>query len=307
MAKIILSYRKDVDNVGEIPTYNLSTYLALVNKGHEVKRIGQGHEINSLSDIPENEIKKYDLFLDIDCGRNKNGDHHFQLPSSKCPIPSAIRLVDSHGHPTLHRRTAKLYSHVFFAVWRRRELFVNHPSSHWSPNASDTIWFDYFQHLDTWRYPKYSFGFFGSAGGLSRADDLVSVCDDNNFHKYDVREIGKSWKRRWPRTAKAMANCRFLFNRGQKHDGPNQRVIESMLMKRPLITDRDKEDGMNILFIEGEHYLGYDNKSELANQMQWVKTEPDVASTMASKAYDEVRENHQVQNRVDQILEICLK
>ena len=124
-----------------------------------------------------------------------------------------------------------------------------------------------------------------------------------NTWKVDVREIGKSGGR-WPRTAEAMAHCKVLFNRGQKHDGPNQRVIESMLMERPLVTDRDKRDGMSRLFIEGEHYLGYDSDSELANNIQWCLREPSLAISMARRGYKLAVEKHQVKNRVEQILEV---
>jgi hypothetical protein len=303
MARILLGYRKDTDPEGEIPSYSLSTLNALIAAGHEVTCIGENHKWETIEQVKK--IKSYDLFIDLDCGRNKNGELHFLLQSGPCPIPSAVRFIDTHGYPSLHRRIAKNYSHVFFAVWSRRDIFSKHNSVHWCPNASDVFWFDTTKFFNKWDVLPYSFGFFGSKGGLDRADDLRSLCDGKDAYLCDIREIGRNHKRRWPRTAEQMANCKVLFNKGQKHDGPNQRVIESMLMNRPLINNRDKTDGMRNLFEEGEHYVGYESKAELAIQMEWCLREKELAQSMARRAYDLAINKHQVKHRVEQILKIC--
>jgi hypothetical protein len=307
MAKIILSYAKKTDEEGELPTYDLSTFNALINRGHDVMRIGENQEgYKNVNDIPLSEFKSYDLFLDLDCGKNKKGDQHFQYVEGRAPIPSAVRFIDTHGHPSLHKRMAGNYDHVFFAVWARRDAFTKHPSVHWAPCASDDRWFDYDLFPTEWKYPQKDFGFFGSKEGLERANELKDICikAPSNF-SYDVREIGKTFKRRWPRTAQQMANCKWLFNRGQKHDGPNQRVIESMLMNKALISNRDKTDGMAKLFQEGDHFLGYESKAQLFDQMKWCKNNEDLAKSMAFRAYRLVKEKHLVRHRVDQILEVC--
>jgi hypothetical protein len=309
MAKIILAYRRKTDEAGEISTYDTSVFEALLNRGHDVMRVGENQVgYQSVADIPITEFKSYDLFLDLDCGRNKHGDQHFQYQSGqRAPIPSAVRLIDTHGHPSLHKRMAGNYDHVFFAVWARRDAFASHTSAHWAPCASDDKWFDFDHHAHIWRYPKVDIGFYGSKDGLDRADEMRDICLNapSNF-SYDIREVGRTDKRRWPRTAEQMANCKILFNRGQKHDGPNQRVIESMLLCKPLITDRDKTDGMSKLFQEGEHYLGYDSRAQIFDQMRWCKSNEDLARSMAFRAYRLVKEKHLVRHRVDQILEVCL-
>lgn len=308
MARIIVCYRQDYDKQSRpMPSYAGSIAREL-SKKHELTFVGEGHKgcYSKMEEMPEKEIKKHDLFLDIDCGRSRDGKLHFQYHDKKCPIPNAIRLIDTHGYPSLHRRIAKNYSHVFFAVYRRRDLFSNLPSAHWCPNSSDDVWFDYLHWPKQWNNPENYFGFFGSKGGLERADDLVSLCTSREY-PFDVREIGAHNRSRWPGTAKAMANCKILYNRGQKHDGPNQRVIESMLMRRPLISDRDKEDGMSLLFEEGTHFLSYDSKAELGLHLDWALEEYDLASNMAKRAYILVKEKHLVKHRVQQIEEICLQ
>lgn len=308
-ATILLGYRLDLDKQGiPLHSYARSTHRVLEEMGHEVIPVGPGHALKNIDSVPEIVLRTSDLFLDIDCGRDKTGRFSFYCEYSetkKLPVKTAVRFIDTHGNPSLHRRMGKKYDHVFFAVWDKRDLFADHPSAHWCPNASDDKWFDYKNHSDKYEKPQFKVGFFSSKDGLSRADDLKRVCDLHHL-EYDIREIGSYNRQRWPMTAEAMANCLVLFNRGQKHDGPNQRVIESMLMARPLVSDRDDRDGMNKLFKEGDHYLAYDSRAELANHLQWCFYDYGLALSMALRAYEEVKEKHLIKHRIEQILEVCL-
>jgi spore maturation protein CgeB len=105
----------------------------------------------------------------------------------------------------------------------------------------------------------------------------------------------------------AMGACRNLFNHGQKHDGPNLRVMESMLMMRPLITDVDARSGMELLFTAGTDYIPYEAYSYegLEEAMKWAIYNPRDAAHIAANAYTEVNTKHLVQNRIDQILEVA--
>ena len=301
---IVLGYRQDTDK-RDVPimTYSNSTHHALLKLGHNVIPLGEGHGVRSFDKMARSVLDQQDLFIDLDCGRNEEGDLPFHCTEKRAPIPSAVRFIDTHGHPSFHKRAAKNYDHVFFAVWDKRDIFTHHPSVHWCPNASDAKYFYKDIQADLTDSRPIDVGFFGSKGGLDRADVLAEVCKRHAW-TVDIREIGKG-RNRWPTTSQAMAQCRVLFNAGQKHDGPNQRVIESMLMERPLVTDRDSRDGMKQLFEEGEHYLGYGSESELANNLEWCLKEPSLAVSMARKAYVRAIEKHQVKNRVEQILEVC--
>ncbi len=304
MANIILGCRKDLDKRGNpIITYSDSTHRALVELGHSVVLMGEGHKYTGFDDMLDGMIRQTDLFIDIDCGRNGKGDLSYHCTENKTPVPSVLRTIDDHGHPSFNRRAARNYDHVFFAVFDKRDIYASHKSAHWCPNASDAKYFykDILPDLNESR--PFDIGFFGSKGGIDRADTLKEIATRHSW-TCDIREIGKG-RTRWPATAEAMARCKVLFNRNQKHDGPNQRVIESMLMERPLVTDRDARDGMSELFTEGEHYLGYDSESELANNIEWCLREPSLALSMARRAYMCAIEKHQVKHRVAQILEVC--
>lgn len=317
MAKIILGYRQDwVGNTTNAvnTTYACSFARELKALGHEVLEIGEGHQTTLINKLSPLVLNTYDLLIDLDCGRSTDGKLKFQNENGDVKIPSAVWFIDSHGYPSLHRRMAKHYDHTFFAVWDKRDLFEPLKSSHWCPNATDVKWFNYTDFMDDYLEPDFTIGFFGSKDGLDRADLVKSICDRHNESimsstrlTYDIREIGRSWKIRWPRTAQAMANVKICFNKGQKHDGPNQRVMESMIMRRPLISDRDSRDGMKELFKEGDHFLGWETEAELANQIRWCIENKDLAESMADRAYKLVLAQHQIKNRVEQILEICLK
>ena len=303
MALVLLGCREDKDKHGEhVPSYTDSTIAALLTLGHTVTYMGEGQAFETFSDIPKEFLQRHELFLDLDEGRNSKGDLTFHCQEERAPIPSAVRYIDTHGYPAYHKRAARNYDHVFFAVWDKRDIFTHHDSVHWCPNASDAKYFYKSILPEEHDSRPMDVGFFGSKGGLSRADVLKDMGERHTW-KVDVREIGKNGGR-WPRTAEAMAQCKVLFNRGQKHDGPNQRVIESMLMERPLVNDRDTRDGMSELFEEGEHYLGYGSDSELANNIEWCLREPSLANSMARRAYTLAVAKHQVIHRVEQILEV---
>jgi len=280
-----------------VETYSSSMIRVLREMGHKVV------------DLPKNPYCEYndiDLLIDIDCGRDENGKLVWQGELGKIPIPSAVMFIDSHGYPDIHRRMAKNYDHIFFAVWDKRDLFTDHTSAHWCPNFTDDKWFDATKYTPV--VPIYDFGFFGSKGGLSRAEPMIKIASKMGYTA-TARQIAIGSKHRWPATAEAMNECEHLFNHGQKHDGPNLRVMESMLMHRPLITDSDPRSGMDKLFEAYTHYIPYEAYSYrgLEEAMKWVFDHPDEAANIADNAYRLVKEKHLVKNRLEQILEVVNK
>lgn len=286
-------------NNRKVETYSSSMVRVLRSKGH------------SVVDAPKSADRNYDgidLVIDVDCGRNEKGELIWQASEGRLPVPSAVMFIDSHGWPMVHKALAPNYDHVFYAVWDKRDLFTGHPSTHWCPNFTDMKWFngtEYPEPLPDEEHDAYHFGFFGSKGGLSRANRMVEIANDHGW-KPTARQVQKGQKHRWPNTAEAMARCQNLFNHGQKHDGPNLRVMESMLMMRPLITDVDERSGMSKLFRPGEHFIPYHAYSYegLEEAMVWAMENPLEAAVIAANAYTEVRTNHLVENRINQILEV---
>lgn len=302
--KILLHYRRDYHNGTLVPSYCESVRKALIDLGQDVYGIGEGQEFQipgSPHTILNDQLNPdtFDMLLELDNGRNKKDSLGFNEYST-VKIPKAVWFIDSHGQPDLHSKLARGFTHVFYAVWSRRDLFASHPSAHWCPNATDAVWFP-----RAVGSPVQDFGFFGSKGGLSRAQPLLDVCSRRGWTA-DVRQINGPHKPKFPYTAVEMGKCANLFNHGQKHDGPNLRVMESMAVGRPLITDVDPKSGMDKLFVEGEHYLGYEayTYKGLEEKMEYAMAHPGWCLSMADKAYQLVLEKHQVKNRVEQMLEV---
>jgi spore maturation protein CgeB len=84
------------------------------------------------------------------------------------------------------------------------------------------------------------------------------------------------------------------------------RVMESMLMKRPLISDCDPRSGMDLLFEPWVHYIPYQayTYAGLEEAMAWTIEHPVGAGAIADAAYEEVRDKHLVSNRIIQIMEV---
>lgn len=298
MAKILVAHNFKIHNKRAVENYALSMIRDLRFRGHEV--------FETVKEPPNPHSRLYDgmdLLLDIDCGRDSAGNLFWHGQERKPKVKSAVYFIDSHGYPTLHKRIAPNYDHVFFAVWDKRDLFAKHPSAHWCPNFTDHAWFD----GDAYRMAerRFDFGFYGSKGGLERAKPLIELANSNRWTA-DVRQVNIGERHRWPATAEAMAACRFLFNHGQKHDGPNLRVMESMCMLRPLITDQDPRSGMDKLFTPDVHYIPYEayTYTGLQSAMRFCIDYPERAKFIAQTAYNEVKAKHLVRNRMDQILEV---
>ena len=68
--------------------------------------------------------------------------------------------------------------------------------------------------------------------------------------------------------------------------------------------DLDPRSGLELLFEEGKHFLGYTNKADLETQMIHCMAGGLQGTTIAEDASNLVREKHLIINRAEQILEV---
>ncbi len=297
---LLIVFRQDVRRV-PVQCYAHSYVNEFRSLGYNVVTAGGNHEKQNITD---HDLKNIDFILEIENGRDENGNLPFQGSILDTNIPKGVLLIDNHGHSDLHEKIAKKYDHVFFAVWARRDLFKDHKSAHWCPNATDLKWFGYenFKHIQK----TNDVVFCGSKKGLIRAASLSEVCKKNGWIS-DIREVVKPRRHRWPATGEVMAASRVGYNRGQKHDGPNQRVMETMAGLIPLLNDSDATDGMNRLFTDNVHYMAYDklNERDLEQKLFYLLDNPGKAQQIAKAGYDEVCNKHLIKHRVQQIIHTC--
>lgn len=300
--RILFVYRTDIFRKKKCRNYPSCYVEELRKRGHEVVEVGENHEITRLEDAPN-----ADLLVEMENGRNSKGDLDFLQHSTHLGgIKTAVILIDSHGHPDWHEIVAKSYDHVFFAVWFRRDLFKDHPSAHFLPNATDLRWFDrdLFASKAEPGDDFFDFGFFGSRGGLDRADPMIAVAKEKEW-TYRVDQIDIPARRMWPATGDAMYHCFNLFNHQQKHD-LNLRIFESMAVGRPLIHSYDPASGIDDLFEKWVHYIPYDayTYKGLEDAMSFAMNSPGKSEEIAEAAYNLVASSHTVSNRVDRLLEV---
>lgn len=79
------------------------------------------------------------------------------------------------------------------------------------------------------------------------------------------------------------------------------RVFEIMGMKLPLVTNRVPD--LSEHFVEGSHYLGFDNVYEAVEKIQRVLKEPKKYEQMTDQAYEEVINKHTYSHRIQQIFD----
>ena len=92
--------------------------------------------------------------------------------------------------------------------------------------------------------------------------------------------------------------CALNYLRG---DIVNMRTFEVMAIGTPLINSRH-EDMDYYGFVEGEHYLGFENVLEMLDQIAWVQTNRDETNQMALRAREFVLSKHTYYHRAMEIL-----
>lgn len=130
----------------------------------------------------------------------------------------------------------------------------------------------------------------------AQRDALVNRLRADGFHiYYSIGEIYEEYNRLYNQSRVALSWSSLL-------DTP-ARVYEAMGMAVPLLCNRTPDLGE--LFVEGDHYLGFDSLEEAVRQFRRLVNEPEFASHLASTAYRKVLAQHTWDHRVQQILETC--
>jgi hypothetical protein len=83
----------------------------------------------------------------------------------------------------------------------------------------------------------------------------------------------------------------------------NARTFEAFGMSLPLVTNRVPD--LATFFVEGEHYLGFDNIDEAEAQVMKLLSDNELRDTMGHAAERKVKASHRWKFRANQILETC--
>jgi glycosyltransferase involved in cell wall biosynthesis len=96
--------------------------------------------------------------------------------------------------------------------------------------------------------------------------------------------------------------CKVALN-WSSLDDLNARTFEAMGMGIPLVTNRVTD--LSNFFVEGEHYLGFNDIPEAIIQVKKVLDNPEEAEHMARSAHRKAKAGHTYDIRVSQILDRC--
>lgn len=294
--RIALAFKQDIRKDVPVECYARSFLRVLQEKGHTVTTVGEGHNVPFLGELSQ---KDFDLLIEIENGRNRKGELLFQQSKANWIIPSVLWAIDPHGQPGIHQHVAPYYKYVFYAPWIKRDLYTDHQNAYWLPNCTDLKWFNRssFGHIK----PQFDFGFHSSRLGLARASKLIEICKKHGW-SYDVREVTKAGRQRWPSYSEALRGCFNGYNFSQRQDFPNQRVFETMAMGVPLLCDISSLGDQSI-FVPSEDFVGYSRDlSDLEGKMCWMMENKKQTEVIAERAYLKVKQGHLIEHRVDEML-----
>lgn len=110
---------------------------------------------------------------------------------------------------------------------------------------------------------------------------------------YSIGEIFDDYRRRY-------RSSKFALSWSSLHDTP-ARVFEAFGMKVPLVCNYTPD--LQRMFVDGEHYIGFSSVDDAIQKIEFYLENYSEAYRIADNAYNESKDNHTWDKRVEQILE----
>ncbi len=209
------------------------------------------------------------------------------------PCPTACYLIDTHMRSAELKALALQYDTVFVAQRDDARAFAAEGvNAHWLPLGADPE-----IHAPAEVPVEYDVGFVGyieAARYKERFQLLRGLSQEFKVHV--TRAYGREM-------AQAYCRCKVGFNKSLKGD-VNMRVFEVMCMGLPLLTDRIG-NGLTDLFVDGEHFVAYDNAEELHRRLRELLADPALRTKVGAAARSKILRSHTYDHRASTILEKC--
>lgn len=203
--------------------------------------------------------------------------------------------IDTHMDYAKHLRIARLFDVTFVAQQEYVSKLISDgiPQVIWLPLA-----FEPSLHPKIAPERIYDIGYVGS----------------DNAEMHPVRHrILKSLSNHFPKIWKGMtspqemgliyAQSKLVFNKSVNND-LNMRYFEAMGAGAVLITDPIQDNGVEALFVEGKHFLRYDNESQVLELAKTILADPKRLQQIGQEARDEVMTKHTYLYRVKTLLDL---
>lgn len=246
-----------------------------------------GHDVTVVNRIDAGVIARpFDLMLIVD--PFLQGMKHL----AQVDCPTAAVLIDVHRDLPTRAMFARFCDHVFVA---QRDLVPDisaggHASVHWLPLGGDTG-----VHFVPDLPRDIDLSFVGKLGqpGADRHRVLSYV-----LTRFKTNDYGRShtpWE-----MGQVYSRSRIVFNKSIGGD-VNMRVFEALAAGALLVTDRIG-NGLNELFSEGQHYVGYDTAEGAVAQIERYLADEDARVHIARAGQALLHERHTYDARLAQVL-----
>ena len=248
-------------------------------------------EISDASHLAPAELENvvvgaYDLFVFIDDGLTYNWPRHLR--------PAAFWAIDTHIQYEAELRKARRADLVFAAQREgAQRMRSDGVPAEWMPLAANPD-----VHRKVSELELLDWSFVGNTVTPERLSLLRQLAE--SFPTYFA---GNAYG---DDLAKVYSSSRVVVNRSVRAD-VNMRVFEAMSCGALLLTDRlPVESGIDLLFAEGQHYLGYATGDELEDRLRWALDHLEERRAIAQRAYALVHAQHTYRHRMSAVVQQSL-
>ncbi|MFM9972790.1 MAG: glycosyltransferase [Burkholderiales bacterium] len=230
---------------------------------------------------------KPDLLLFIEGGTRRL----FPSGMENLACLSAWYAIDTHIHPELHARTARLFDVSFVAQREFLPLFAG-SNAHWLPLAADPGIYP-----ATLPEPEWEVAYVGSENRTLHPERSILL--DAIRAKYSKVYLGRAEP---ARIGEIYARAKIVFNKSARND-VNMRYFEGMASGAALVTDRLAGNGVEELFSPGEDFVEYHDKATLIAAIDRLLANDDERRRIGSRGRETVLKRHTYAQRAQQVLD----
>lgn len=293
MSQISFVYNSDIRNNG-------TATLAFNSCKHQ---LGWGNKVDRWR--PDGELPERELYIYVDDGRDDI--------DWVCPKPNAYWAIDTHLGYDYRLWKAKQFDRVYCAQLEGCRKMKNdgienvswlplgcNPMAH--PNYAEMI-----NHPNRDAHTKgdslskqYDIGFVGfiNQGAGDNSNNRVDWLD-YTFNKFNNFKF--AYNRFFEDMAVIYIRSRLGYNISIRND-LNMRFFEVLSTGTCLLTNTNVEGIVELGFIEGEHFLGYENKKDLLKKGNWGLNNSDERERIAKNGMNYARQFHTYDKRIEKIL-----
>ncbi len=267
-----------------------------------------GHELSVISDIDDECVSEVHYgVVDIQAWIGRSGFRPdailfieggtrrlFPSGMEYLDCPSAWYAIDTHIHPDLHARTARLFDISFVAQREFLSLFAA-SEAHWLPLAADPA-------LNPEKQPERDLdvAYVGSDNRALHPERALLL--DAIRARYSKVFIGRAAP---AHIGEIYSRAKIVFNKSARND-VNMRYFEAMAAGAALVTDRTSGNGVEELFSPGKDFLEYEDESSLFATIDRLLSDDFEREGIGQHGKETVLSRHTYGQRAERIAKVLL-